>query len=379
MLKRVMLSYINVTTGHRRAAQSVHKTLKYLYPGIEVSELDTLKYLHPVMEGIIEKVYLEMLKSNPHLWDYVYDNEKIVKFTAKFRQVLNSLNSSRLNKSFSSFNPQAVVCTHAFSCGIFSALKEKKANGLPLIGIITDFDVHSYWIHKNVSLYIVASEYTAKKLQEKGVNEERIKILGIPIDHVFIENKDIQGLKRKYDLKEDLPTILVMGGGLGLGPIEKVVYYLNEIKNIEFQIIIVTGTNKELELKLRELTVKLPKLNKVFGYVDFIDELMKVSNISITKPGGMTSTESLACGLPMVIVNPIPGQEDRNTRYLTSQGVAIKANNEFEISKIISELLTQPQKLEEMRNKILDISKPEASFDIVKTIEELICEKQIEI
>lgn len=365
-----MLSYINVTTGHRRAAQAVGKTLKHLYPDIEILELDTLKYLHPVMEGIIEKFYLEMLKSNPNFWDYLYDNEKIVKFTAKFREMLNSLNSSRLSKLFTSFNPQAVICTHAFSCGIFSALKEKKANGLSLIGIITDFDVHSYWIYKNVSSYIVASEYTAKRLQEKGIDKERIRVLGIPIDPVFTEDKDIQCLKKKYDLKEDLPTILVMGGGLGFGPIEEIVYYLNEIENIEFQIIVVAGTNKKLESKIRELTSNLPKTNKVFGHVDFIDELMKVSNIFITKPGGMTSTESLACGLPMVIVNPIPGQEERNTQYLISQGVAIKANNKFEISKIISELLTQPQKLSQMRNRIVEISKPKAAFNIVKIIEE---------
>jgi processive 1,2-diacylglycerol beta-glucosyltransferase len=376
MLERVMLSYIDITTGHKRAAQAVHKTFKMVYPNIEILELDPLGYFHPVIENIIGKVYFEMLKTNPHFWEYVYDNEKIVKFTAKFRQILNSLNSSRLSKLFYSFNPQAVVCTHAFSCGIFSALKEKRANGLLLIGIITDFDVHSYWIHKNVSSYIVANEYTAEKLQQKGIDKKRIKILGIPIDPVFTEDKNIQDLKKKYNLKEDLSTILVMGGGLGFGPIEKIVYYLNEIENIEFQIIVVAGTNKELELKLIELTSKLPKLTKIFGHVDFIDELMKVSDVFITKPGGMTSAESLSCCLPMVIVNPIPGQEDRNTQYLTSQGVAIKANNEFEISKIILELLTKPQKLNEMRSKILNIRKPKSAFNIVKAIEELIVKEQ---
>jgi len=367
-----MLSYINITTGHKRAAQAVQKALKYKYPKIEILELDPLKYFHPIMESVIEKVYIRMLKSNPQLWDYVYDNEKIVKFTAKFREMLDSLNSFRVNKLFSSFNPQVVICTHAFSCGIFSALKGKNTNGFHLIGIITDFDVHNYWIHKNVSCYIVANEYTAKKLQEKGIDEKRIKDLGIPIDPVFTQKKNIQELKKKYNLKEDIPTILVMGGGLGFGPIEKVVYYLNEIKNIEFQIIVVAGTNKELELKLIEAIANLPKLTKVFGYVNFIDELMKVSDISITKPGGMTSAESLACGLPMIIINPIPGQEERNTQFLTSQGVAIKANDEFEIGKIIMELFTKPQKLKEMQNRILEINKPEAAFNIVKMIEELI-------
>lgn len=372
MLKRIMLSYVDITTGHKRAAQSIHKTLKHQYPGIEILEFDPLKYLYPLVEKVIGKIYIQILKLSPNLWGYVYDNEKIVKLTAKSRKIFDSLNSSRLNKLFSSFNPQVVICTHAFSCGIFSALKEKTNNGFHLIGIITDFDVHNYWIHKNVSFYVVANEYSAKKLQEKGIDKERIKILGIPIDPVFTENKNIKELKKKYNLREDIPTILVMGGGWGFGPIEKIVHHLNDIKDIEFQIIVVTGTNKELKSRLIKLAPKLPKLTQVFGYVDVIDELMKVSDIFISKPGGMTSAESLACKLPMIIINPIPGQEDRNTRFLTSQGVAIRTNSEFEISKIVLELLTQPQKLDEMRSRILEISKPKSAFNIVKMIEEIV-------
>jgi len=362
-----MLSYVNITTGHKKAAHAVWEAFKTLYPKVEILEIDPLGF-YPQIKNILEKVYFKIVQSNPYLWDYLYDNEMIVKFTAQFRRILNSLNSIRLNKFISSFNPQVVVCTHAFACGIFSGLKERKTNGFYLVGVITDFDVHNYWIYENVSCYIVANEHTAKKLQKKGIDEKRIKILGIPIDPKFTEDKDVSSLREKYGLKEELPTILVMGGGWGFGPIEKIVHCLQEIKNIEFQILVVAGTNKELESKLRELTSKLPKLTKVFGYVDVIDELMKVSNIFIGKPGGMTSAESLACGLPMVIVNPIPGQEERNTQYLTSQGVAIKVNNEFEITKLVSELFTHPHKLKEMQNKILDISKPKSAFQIVETI-----------
>ncbi|MEW6096353.1 MAG: glycosyltransferase [bacterium] len=372
MLKRVMLAHINITTGHKKAAQAIHKTLKLTHPEVNVLEIDPVGHFYPVIEKSIEKIYIGVLKTNPDIWDYVYDNEKITKSTAMIRQVFNSLNSIRLNKIFTSFNPQAVVCTHAFACGMFSALKERKADSFSLIGVITDFDVHNYWVYKNVTNYIVANDYTSKKLQEKGIDEERIKVLGIPVDPKFTEDKDITTLKKKHGLKEDLPTVLVMGGGWGFGPIEKVVYYLNELQDIEFQIIAVAGTNKELVLKLRELSANLPKLVKVFGYVDFVDELMKISNIFIGKPGGMTSAESLACGLPMIIINPIPGQEERNTRYLTSEGVAIKANNELETSKIISDLLTQPHRLNEMRNRILEINKPKAAFNTIKAIEDSI-------
>lgn len=370
MIKRVVLSYVNITTGHKKAAQALHQTFKILYPQVEILEIDPLENSYPRIKIMVEKLYFKMLKSNPSFWNYVYDNETIVKATAQLRRILNSLNSTRLNNLFSSFNPQVVVCTHAFPCGIFSALKEKKPNNFSLIASMTDFDVHNYWIYKNVSCYIVANEQSSKKLQKKGIAQEKIKILGIPIDPKFTEDKDISLLKKKYGLKQDLPTLLVMGGGWGFGPIEKVVHYLHQIKNIEFQIMVVAGTNKELELKLRALTSEWPKLRRVFGYVDFIDELMKISNIFIGKPGGLTSAESLACGLPMVIINPIPGQEERNTHYLTSQGVAIKANTEFEITKIVSELLMQSHKLNEMRNKILAIRQPKSAFNIVKTIEE---------
>ncbi|MEW6608370.1 MAG: glycosyltransferase [bacterium] len=371
MLERVMLSYINITTGHRKAAQSIHKTLNLIYPEIDVLEIDPLGYFHPKLENIIGKIYFEIIKTNPDFWDFIYDNEQIVKLTAKIRQALNSLNSTRLHKLFSSFNPQVVICTHALPCGIFSALK-KKLDDFSLIGVITDFDIHNYWIHENVSYYVVSNDETAKKLEEKRINKERIKILGIPIDPVFTEDKDIYNLKKKYELKDDLPTILIMGGGLGLGPIDKIVHCLNKIKNIDFQVIVVAGTNKELELKLREISATLPKLTKVFGYVNFIDELMKISNILIGKPGGLTTAESLACGLPMLIVNPIPGQEERNTQYLISQGVAIKVSNEFEIQKTIQELLITPENLLKMRQKTSNISKPKSAFDIIKVAQDSI-------
>ncbi len=367
MLNKVMLSYLNITTGHKKAAWSIHKALKELYPEISVLEIDPLKVFYPRLEAIINKGYQRLVKSNPDIWDYVYDNEKIVKLTANLRQITNSFNSYRLSKLFSSFNPQAVVCTHAFPCGIFSALKN--SNKFLLIGVITDFDVHSYWIHPNVSCYVVATEHTAAKLQKKGIEKERIKILGIPVDPVFTKVQDIQAIKRKYNLKEEIPTILIMGGGWGFGPIEGIIHCLNELENIDFQIIVVAGTNKKLESRLNKLS--LSKLVKVFGFVDFMDELMKVSNLFIGKPGGMTTAESLACGLPMVIINSIPGQEERNAQYLTAQGAGIKANSEWEVKKIVQELLTNPRKMNEMQEKALNIGKPQSAFDVVRTIEEL--------
>lgn len=368
MLNKVMLSYLNITTGHKKAAWSIHKALKELEPEIEVLEIDPLRVFYPRLEAIINKGYLKLVKSNPDIWDFVYDNEKIVKLTANLRQLTNSFNSYRLSKLFSSFNPQAVVCTHAFPCGIFSALKNSYE--FPLIGVITDFDVHSYWIHDNVSCYVVATQYTAERLQKKGIEKERIKVLGIPVDPAFTKAHDIAAIKKKHNLKEEIPTILIMGGGWGFGPIEGIIHCLNELEDIDFQIIAVAGNNKKLESRLNKLS--LPKLAKVFGFVDFMDELMQVSNLFIGKPGGMTTAESLACGLPMVIINPIPGQEERNAQYLTAQGAGIKVNSEWEVKKIVQELLTDHYKLNKMRDRALNIGKPYSAFDVVKTMEELI-------
>lgn len=373
MLNRILFSYVSVGSGHRQAAEAIQQAMRSLYQQVEIIEINALTYFHPVIKELIAKIYLDMLKSNPDFWDYLYDNEMIMKLTSKLKGMVDWVNSKKLKKVFKSFEPEAVVCTHAFPCGIFSSLKENKMSDLPLIAVMTDFDVHGYWVHKNVSFYCVANNQTKKKLIKKGIAEERIGVFGIPINPIFNQKKDVKSLREKLGLRKDLPVLLIMGGSLGLGPIERIVCYLNNIAP-DFQMLVVTGKNQVLREQLERLRPQIDKEITFFGYVKDIDELMKASDILISKSGGLTCAEALASARPMIIVNPIPGQEERNSRYLTQQGVAIKVEHEGKVGEIVEGLLYDRSRLEEMKRNALRLSQPLAAFKIVEAIERTIGE-----
>jgi processive 1,2-diacylglycerol beta-glucosyltransferase len=177
------------------------------------------------------------------------------------------------------------------------------------------------------------------------------------------KHKIIQKLK----LENDIPTLLIMGGGQGLGPIKTIVKRLDRLK-LDFQEIIVTGTNKKLYNSLKKKIKKYKKRILLFGYTDDINELMDASDIIITKPGGLTSAEALTKRIPMIIVKPIPGQEANNASYLTEQKVAVKVDNPKDVSSMVEDLLSNPDKLQRMREASRCISKPSSSLDIARLL-----------
>ncbi len=359
-MKRIILSYVSTNSGHKIAADAVKDVLQQKSPETSFLEIDALGYFSPVVKGIILTSYLELIKSDPHVWEYLYDNPKIVNLTTKLKEILNTLKSQRLKKKIlNGFQPDVVVCTHAFPCGVFSALKKTSLNNLPLIAITTDFDIHAYWLYENVSCYLVANSEIADKLIHHGISAQNIEVTGIPISGDFSNIEDKRIVRERLGL-EDLPTILIMGGNYGIGSMEKIITYLNLLPQL-FQIIVVTGRNKGLKQRLERLTKQIERPMKIYGFVHNVHELMQASDILISKPGGLTSAESLCCGLPMIIVNPIPGQEDRNSNYLVKHGAAIKVFHANEIDNTVNDLLRKPEILKRMQKNALHLAKPDAA------------------
>lgn len=359
-MKHIVFSYVAENSGHKIAADAIRDVLQQ--ESLEVSSLsiDASSYFSPIVKGIILRSYLELIKSDPFVWEYLYDNPKIVNLTAKLKEILDTLKSKRLKKKvFYDFQPDAVVCTHAFSCGVFSALKKNSMNGLPLVAITTDFDIHAYWLYSNVSYYLVANSEIADKLMNYGISNNRIEVTGIPVSPAFasIENKRV--IRERLKL-EDLPTILIMGGNHGFGHMERIVTYLNLLPQL-FQIIVVTGKNINLQRKLERLARQIKRPMRIYGYAYNVSELMQAADILISKPGGLTTSESLCCGLPMIIVNPIPGQEERNSRYLIKHGAAIMISHESEVDDVVNKLFRKPEILLEMQENAIRLSKPNAA------------------
>jgi processive 1,2-diacylglycerol beta-glucosyltransferase len=368
--KRIILMYISEVSGHHSATLAIEKAIRLLQPDTEILNINAFNYTNPISEKIINRLYMSVIKRTPRLWDYLYDNPDILKGLEKIKGAVHKFNSPKLKNLFDRFRPDAVACSQAFPCGMVADYKHTYNSNIPLVAVLTDYVPHSYWLYDTVDYYISPSEDVSQRLMRKGVPYEKIKAMGIPFDPKFNELQDRNKLFQKFKLKSDLPTILIMGGGQGLGPIKTLIKSLERTEN-EIQIIVVTGTNKKLYNSLKLDIAKLKRQILLFGYATCVHELMSISDIIITKPGGITSSEVLAKRIPMIIVKPLPGQEANNTAYLTEKGAAIKIDDPEEINLVIDDLLDNPAKLNRIRESAAKISKPHSSLDIARLLLEL--------
>ena len=359
--------YISEVSGHHQATLAIEKSLRVLYPNVEILNINGFRQTYPLMEKIVNKAYMGIIKRTPKIWDYLYDNPKVVKSLQAVKEAIHKANHSKLARLFKEFRPDAVVCTQAFPCGMVADYSKTYNLNTRIVGVLTDYAPHSYWIHKGVDYYVVPSEDTGERLEKKGVPSEKIKAFGIPVDPKFTVKLDKRVIAQKLGFSLSAPIILIMGGGQGLGPIKEIVKSLIHSKS-NLQMMILAGTNKKLIKWLKRMQSETPKPMVVFDFAKNVEELMEVATVAVTKPGGMTTTEALTKGLPMVIVNPIPGQEMHNTEFLLKKGVAIRVNRLEELGGELDRLLASPEKIHKMSEAAIENSKPNSSFDIARLI-----------
>lgn len=365
MPKNILLAYISEISGHRSAADAIEKALKILEPSTNILSINLFNYTNPYSEKVINRLYTSVIKRMPKIWEYLYDNPKVIKKTRGVKNIIHKFNSKKIKNLFDRFNPDAIICTQAFPCGMFADFKKIYSLNTLLLGIVTDFFPHTYWAYDNVDYYIVATEEARLRFIEQGIESAKIKLLGIPIDPKFAEQLNRKQAAEKLGIDLSKPAILVMGGGQGLGPIKTIVKSLNALA-MDLQLIVVAGTNKKLYKKLDKFHFN--KKRFLFKYIHNIDELMEVSSIMVTKPGGLSISEALAKGLVPVIVRPIPGQEENNTKYLTKHNAAFRIKNAKDISVVVGELLSNRRKYDTMRLNAKSIARPKAALEIAQLI-----------
>jgi processive 1,2-diacylglycerol beta-glucosyltransferase len=365
--KKVLLLYISILSGHHRAAMAIERALKIASPETQVYSINSFNYTNPILEKIINRTYMGIIRRTPEVWEYLYDNPKVVNNTRRLKEIIHRYNSLKMKALIDDFSPDVVACTQAFPCGMVADYKSSFNSRLSLFGVLTDFYPHSYWIYDSVDKYIVASEDARAKLMQNGVYSGKIHVFGIPIDPDFKKYPESKGLLERIGLEQDVKTILIMGGSGGLGPMKRIASVLDRLQ-AKSQFIVVTGTNSRLESYLKKRCKNMKKKVAVIGYSQNTSELMSVSDIIVTKPGGLTVSEALTKRLPIVIINPIPGQESKNTQFLLKNNVAIKVANEEELLILLDNLFSMPSKLESMRLAAKSLSKPDASRDIARLI-----------
>jgi processive 1,2-diacylglycerol beta-glucosyltransferase len=363
--KRVLLLYISEISGHRSAALAIEKALKIADPSTEILCLNAFRYTNPVSEKIVNRIYSTVIQKTPAVWEFLYDNQRVIRRLERFKKRINKHNSPKLKKIIDKFKPDIVACSQAYPCGMVAGYKKIYGSRIPLVGILTDYVPHSYWLYDEVDYYIVPAPEVGERLQKKGVPAKKIKPLGIPIDPKFNEPVDKGKVLQKMNLLPGVRNILIMGGGQGLGPIKAIIDSLKKVKT-DFQALVVTGTNKKLFNSLSKRIRDHKKSFVVLGYVNNINELMSISDIIVSKPGGITTSEALAKRLPMIILKPIPGQEENNTVYLTGKNAAVKLDDPRDAGQVIEDLLSNRENLNRFRASAGAISKPNSSRDIAE-------------
>jgi processive 1,2-diacylglycerol beta-glucosyltransferase len=250
--------------------------------------------------------------------------------------------------------------------GIISHLIQARQLAAHLSIVVTDFAFHAMWLARAFHRYFVALDETKAHLEALGLPKSRITVSGIPIDQSFSKPIDIAATRRRYGLDSRRTTLLVSAGALGVGPAEEVVARLQQL-NHPVQMIVVCGKNKALQKKVGRM-MRSDDSCCVIGYTDRMAELMQLSDVFIGKPGGLTTSEALACGLPMVVVSPIPGQEERNSDFLLEAGAAVKCNDLVLLPYKVDSLLRDQQRLSSMRAVARSLGRPGAAQEVVETL-----------
>jgi processive 1,2-diacylglycerol beta-glucosyltransferase len=366
MKKRVLIISTSAGTGHVAAGAALEKAFRADERVAEVVHKDALRYTNKLFRDFYSKLYTAMIKTTPTLLGWFYKNSDEPWKTDALRLRLDRLNTAPLAKFIREFNPDITVCTHFMPAGIISHLIRKERLGAHLSIVVTDFHFHAMWLASAFHRYFVALPEMKAHVEALGLPPERVTISGIPIDPIFAEPLNKQELRAKYGLDPHRTTLLVSGGALGVGPAEIVVGQLKRVRH-DVQSVVLCGRNEELQQQVAASIDGDPRF-KVLGYSDRMFELMKLSDLFIGKPGGLTTSEALACGLPMLIVSPIPGQEEYNSDHLLEEGAAVKADAFTTIPFKIDMLLDGPDRLRQMRERATHLGKPNAVRTIVDTL-----------
>jgi processive 1,2-diacylglycerol beta-glucosyltransferase len=371
MFKKVLILSASVGAGHLRAAEAIEKTFIESKVAQEVRNVDVLNYTNPLFRRLYGKAYLDMVNNMPEVLGWMYDTLDKPWENEKRRLALDRLNTLPFVKFLNDYQSDIAICTHFLPSEIISWLKAKKKLNIPQVIVVTDFDAHALWLCHHYEQYFVAMEETKIHLEKVGIDQEKLTVSGIPIDSVFSQHKDKQEMRKKYELEPNRLTILVSAGGFGVGKIEHTLQALSELQT-PAQVLAMCGKNEELKAKMEKVSADLMKKSEVIfkpiGFTKQMDEYMSAADLIVGKPGGLTTCEALAKGLIFVVVNPIPGQEERNSDHLLEQGCAIRCNNLPTLAYKIDKMLANPQKFEQMKQNALNFAKPNAAKDIVDKI-----------
>jgi processive 1,2-diacylglycerol beta-glucosyltransferase len=376
---QVQLLAASLGSGHLRAAEAVAHALRVMAPDCQMEILDIIPLASPLLRFVQFHGYEFLIEHVPWVWGSLYRSPLLKNKQYAAPKSLLQHGNKALVERVRAFNPDVLISTQ-INCHELAYFISRRLPKRPRrISIVTDYDIHPIWARTPADLLVVAHPIFAEKLVNLGVPRASIDELGIPIDLSFQEPHDRHAICGRFDLDPGIPTLLIMGGSVGFGELDCVVVELLRSEN-PFQILVVAGRNEEVHLRIERIEQQWnaihPRLErtsstkvKVFGFVDFIPELMTVADCFITKPGGLATTEALAKSLPMVFVNPIAGHEEGNASFLVQQGAAISVRRISGLRAAVNSLFeSEGRKLREMQSAARKLAKPDAALNLAEHI-----------
>ncbi len=345
-MKKLLLISVSNGSGHVRAAEAVRKTMQQLHPDVTVEHIDMVDYIRLPMKTAVVKSYDLMIKQMPELWGFLYhktDNATVTNKYHHLSKLMHRMNAIPLYEKITSFQPDYILCTHFLPAqAIFDAPKKYAYHG-KLGAVMTDYYNHSFLVHTQIDQYFVATPKLKWLLEQRGIDQEKVTASGIPVDPIFYEKKSILELRTKHGFKPNEHVILVLSGGQGLAKIDNILTELFSLTQ-PVTLVAIAGSNVALQKKLAKL--KAPKHISVrtIGWTNEIDEYMRLADVVITKPGGMTTSECVVLGKPIVAIQPIPGQEEYNAEYILQHHYGQVAHGPHDLVYAVEQALEHPQK-----------------------------------
>lgn len=387
---RVLIATVTAGGGHVAAAAALEEAWRTLRPADTVERVDLIQFFSPLHKKVYTEGYVQLVERAPELWGMLFgktDNLKVTRRLSRLSRLFPSNSRKKFTNHLRQFRPDAVLCTHFAPLETLDLLKTSEGRvrrgpnplekmgtritrpsekwKLPLVAsVVTDFEAHALWMNPCVDLYCVAAEETKARLVARGVPQSGIVSTGIPIAAKFLSRPEPRAVRKTLGLRDDQPVLLVLSGGFGMGPVAEILAELDKVPQ-PFQTVVVTGRNEELRRELAAQTHRHP--THVLGFSTNMHELMAVADLILTKPGGLTTSEALALGKPLFILNPIPGQEAANSDFLLERGAAAKVNRVEDLPFRIEQLLGS-NKLAEMAKAAKSLGRPQSAISVCQEV-----------
>ncbi|HCL4510366.1 TPA: UDP-N-acetylglucosamine--LPS N-acetylglucosamine transferase [Clostridium botulinum] len=373
---KILILSVSAGGGHIHAAEALKSYIKLNNNKAEITVIDTLKYINPLIDKVIIGSYLKTLKVTPSLFGKLYDHSEDDEGLATvISSNLSKIMTYKLSHLINEFNPDVIICTHPFPAEMISIMKDKGKLNIPSLTILTDYSPHSFWIQEHTDAYIVSNSDMIDEMVARNVPKNKIFDFGIPISPSFLKKYDKEKTLKELDLNINIPTFLIMGGSLGIGKISDLYSELIKIDQ-NMQIIIITGNNKKLYSQLNKLKENSNKETRIIGFTDKVNKYMQCCDLLLTKPGGLTITEALVSNIPMAVFSPIPGQEEKNAEFLLRHNLAISIDSIEDTKDIISDLLKSESALKTMSLNCNKFAKPNSGNDIYNLLKFLMSIKK---